>query len=1120
MAVVTFSAAKQTTFTTPIEGTDAVGGLTITRASQNTTGSAVLTVNSLAVGASVADAYGLYVNAPAISASFTLTNAYGTYIAAPAGAGTRTNAYTLGLAAPSGAGTDNYSLLAAGAVKIATAIDTASTSFNLLNANATTVNFAGAATTLSIGASTGTTTVNNDLNIATGKTYKINGATVLSATSLGTGVTGSSLTSVGTIGTGVWNGTSVTTAYGGTGLTSAPATGTLLYGSGSTALNTLAAGSNGQILVLSGGVPTWGSVPATGVSGIVAVANGGTGTSTGSITGTGALTFTAGAGNNNVNLVPTGTGTVDVGNFRITNVAVPTQSGDAVNKLYVDTYRTGIDVKDSVHVATTSDITATIANAGNATSASIDGHTIYSAAFTGSISGTTLTVSSVTGTLEPEHTVLGSGVANATYIVQQLTGTTGAAGTYQVSVSQNVSSTAMTSGMRVLVKDQTGGVSNGIYVSQTTAWVRSWDMPAGVSASVNAGLFVFVEFGTVNANIGFVLQNTGDTTVDVGTSVLSFSQFSGAGQITVTAPLQKTGNTLSIDTTVVATTNNSLALTNKTYNGLTVTTSSGTLTIANAKTFTANNTLTLAGTDSSTLTFNGTFTTGSTFSTTGAFSTSAAFSTTGTGTLTIAAGSSNRTITLGGNVSTSADFSTTGTGSLTIAAGSASRTVTLGGDITTVGALSTGGAFSTSSTFSATGAFSTSAAFTTTGTGTLTIAAGSSNRTITLGGDVMTTGSLSTTGAFSTSAAFTTTGTGTLTIAAGASNRAITLGGDITTTGALSTSAAFTTTGTGTLTVAAGSANRTITLGGDITTTGALSTTGAFSTSAAFSTTGTGTLTIAAGSTNRTITLGGDITTVGALSTGGALSTSAAFTTTGTGALTIAAGSSATTATLPASGNITLVDLSTAQTLDGKTFTGIVYDEFASQSSVAAPSSTNARFYNKSGSLYFRNATAEYPILSSANAPYFNLGANSQAAGSGYRRVGMYLLYGQTTNATTTRLTSGGAVTPTSSNVIQLPASIGSTWFTKVYVTAWNTNDAAGAAWEISAVFRKTGTAGTLTLLGDPVVIAAADTSQTALQITIQADNSTVTDSIDISVTGLSTKTINWTVNVQTTEVG
>lgn len=64
-------------------------------------------------------------------------------------------------------------------------------------------------------------TSSEDLNLLSGKVYEINGTTVLSATSLGSGVTGSSLTSVGTIATGVWNGTAIAIAYGGTGANNA-----------------------------------------------------------------------------------------------------------------------------------------------------------------------------------------------------------------------------------------------------------------------------------------------------------------------------------------------------------------------------------------------------------------------------------------------------------------------------------------------------------------------------------------------------------------------------------------------------------------------------------------------------------------------------------------------------------------------------------------------------------------------------------------------------------------------------------------------------------------------------------------------------------------------------------
>jgi hypothetical protein len=53
---------------------------------------------------------------------------------------------------------------------ITTSLTTPSSSFDLINTTATTVNFAGAATTLSVGAGTGTTTINNNLSMASGKT--------------------------------------------------------------------------------------------------------------------------------------------------------------------------------------------------------------------------------------------------------------------------------------------------------------------------------------------------------------------------------------------------------------------------------------------------------------------------------------------------------------------------------------------------------------------------------------------------------------------------------------------------------------------------------------------------------------------------------------------------------------------------------------------------------------------------------------------------------------------------------------------------------------------------------------------------------------------------------------
>jgi hypothetical protein len=61
-------------------------------------------------------------------------------------------------------------------------------------------------------------TLNEHVNIPTGKVYKVNNVSVLSATALGSSVVGSSLTSVGTLSSGTWNANVIAGQYGGTGV--------------------------------------------------------------------------------------------------------------------------------------------------------------------------------------------------------------------------------------------------------------------------------------------------------------------------------------------------------------------------------------------------------------------------------------------------------------------------------------------------------------------------------------------------------------------------------------------------------------------------------------------------------------------------------------------------------------------------------------------------------------------------------------------------------------------------------------------------------------------------------------------------------------------------------------
>jgi hypothetical protein len=96
-------------------------------------------------------------------------------------------------------------------------------------------------------------TSSENFNLLTGKVYEINGTSVLSGSTLGSGVTGSSLTSVGTITSGTWNGTTIAIANGGTGATTAMTAATPLLPD--------QASNSGKYLTNDGsGTLSWGTV--------------------------------------------------------------------------------------------------------------------------------------------------------------------------------------------------------------------------------------------------------------------------------------------------------------------------------------------------------------------------------------------------------------------------------------------------------------------------------------------------------------------------------------------------------------------------------------------------------------------------------------------------------------------------------------------------------------------------------------------------------------------------------------------------------------------------------------------------------------------------------------------
>lgn len=116
-------------------------------------------------------------------------------------------------------------------------------------------------------------------------------------------------------------------------------------------------------------------------------------------------------------------------------------------------------------------------------------------------------------------------------------------GNITLSGTQTVDGVSLSVGDRVLVKNQTTGSENGIYVVASGSWSRAAD--ADADSEVTAGLFTFVSEGTVNGDAGFSLTTNDDITV--GSTALTFTQFSGAGNITGGDGIQKSGSELSID---------------------------------------------------------------------------------------------------------------------------------------------------------------------------------------------------------------------------------------------------------------------------------------------------------------------------------------------------------------------------------------------------------------------------------------------------------------------------------------------------------------------------------------------------------------------------------------------
>ena len=399
-------------------------------------------------------------------------------------------------------------------------------------------------------------------------------AGTLTGSTLNSGVTASSLTSVGTLANLTVTNTITGSVSGNAGTATTLATARTING-------TSFDGSANITVTAAAGTLTG----ATLNSGVTASSL----TSVGSLNG---LTIAS-------------TQTVSMGSNRVTNVGTPTAASDAATKAYVDNVSTGVNIHDAVVAATTGTIAGVYAAGSTTANPPGDGGTGVGATITYSATGVVTLDTSVT----------------------------------------------LAAGDRVLVKDGVtaaagaSSIANGVYVVTTAGAVgtaailtRATDADNSHFGDLSAGDLVYVIGGSTHGGDQFVqttkgtaTQGTGsDTTysVKIGTDAISYTQFSGAGAVpnatTTTVGIASfpaaqfsvasgavqidnlSGNLITSGT--VADGRIASALTGKTYNKVTITapTTGSVLTIADTKTFVVNSSLTLAGTDATTMTFPGT----------------------------------------------------------------------------------------------------------------------------------------------------------------------------------------------------------------------------------------------------------------------------------------------------------------------------------------------------------------------------------------------------------------------------------------------------------------------------------------------------------------------------------
>jgi len=268
-------------------------------------------------------------------------------------------------------------------------------------------------------------------------------------------------------------------------------TGTLIDGTSNITITNngnidLVSAGNSTAVISGTGLDITGTVDANGVGTFGSII-------TPSVTGTtGNLTLTAGSSDDYVEIRPTGTGQVHVGGFKIESLGAPTASTDAATKQYVDDLAQGLAIQAPAIVASTG------------TLATMSGGTVTYDNGTAGV-GATLTISGSTLTA--------------------------------------IDGVTLSTDDRIVIKDESTSAHNGIYTyTSSTVLTRATDFDTPTEMA--GGDFVFIQQGTIYNDTGWVMT---DPVTTVGTSDVTFVQFSGAGSFTAGAGLTLTGTEFSVN---------------------------------------------------------------------------------------------------------------------------------------------------------------------------------------------------------------------------------------------------------------------------------------------------------------------------------------------------------------------------------------------------------------------------------------------------------------------------------------------------------------------------------------------------------------------------------------------